>query len=204
MKTLFRLLFIVLLSGMVVACDALPMVGIPTLTPPPSPTPVELSQTFSGRDLVGNTLTLNFPMAWAQSGNADSLLLGTSASLLDNAQVDMGLGDVGVSISMIPVSLAGLSVPEGVTPSPYNILLNFINSAQTNNPNLQFSTPEIALLGDKAAALVRVVNTSDESLTMIVDVGTGYAVVVAAADIGELASFLPTIQAIAQSITYGR
>lgn len=204
-KTLFRWLVALLMMFAVASCDALPTLPPPppTSTPAPSPTPVVLGQTFSGRDLVGNTLSVNYPATWAQGGNADTLILATSARIAqDPTTADMSAGDVGVSISVVPASLASLAVAEGVTPSAYNILLNYITSAQQNNPTLGFSTPELTLFGAVPVAFSRSATASDESMTLIADVGTGFAIVNVVADAGALADALPTVRAIVASLTY--
>jgi hypothetical protein len=162
-----------------------------------------LGQTFSGRDLVGNTLSASYPATWAQGGNADTLILATSARIAqDPANADMGAGDVGMSISVVPASLASLAVAEGVTPTAYNILLNLIASAQKNNPSLGFSTPELAVFGAVPVALSRTTTASDESMTLVADVGTGFAIVNVVTDAGALADALPTVRAIVASLTY--
>lgn len=190
-------LFLVVLIGS--ACEPITVSLTPT---PPAYQQITLAQTFTGTDLFGGTVSVAYPQGWVQGGDANNVLLGTSETIVQTPDTDMSASDSGISITFIPASVAGLSVDIGATPSPYNILINFVKLSR--NQPLTFSPIELLTLNNKPTAMTTASTESDSTAVMVVDVGTGYALIVGVADLGNLREFLPTMQAIAGGVSYTR
>lgn len=165
--------------------------------------PAEANQTFTGVDLLGGTLTVPYPQGWQTNGDANGLIL-TNADL--NALATRGLrnGEAAIYVSIIPNELAPLAVAEGFEPSAPLILANFIAEAETTVTNATWGQILLTRAGMRPAAIANGNNQDDDALIVSVTLDTGYALITAVADRGQLPSLLPTIVLIARTLEYTR
>lgn len=165
--------------------------------------PAENSASFSGADLLGGTLTVPYPEGWQASGDANGLIL-TNAPDADITAGGLASGQAAIFITVIPNDLAPLAVAEGFEPSAPLILANFIAQADTSVENATWGQILLTRAGTRPAAIVSGSNGDDDALIVSVTLETGYALITAVADQGQMAAALPTVALIARELTYRR
>jgi hypothetical protein len=165
--------------------------------------PAEGSMSFSGADLLGGTLTVPYPEGWQASGDANGLIIANTPDA-DIATGGLSAGQVAIFITIIPNDLAPLAVAEGFEPSAPLILANFIAQADTSVENARWGQVLLTRAGTRPAAIVSGSNGDDDALIVSVALETGYALITAVADQGQISAGLPTIALIARELTYRR
>ncbi|MFQ3645442.1 MAG: hypothetical protein SNJ54_14785 [Anaerolineae bacterium] len=165
--------------------------------------PAEGSMSFSGADLLGGVLTVPYPEGWQASGDANGLIIANTPDA-DIAAGGLSAGQVAIFITVIPNDLAPLAVAEGFEPSAPLILANFIAQADTSVENATWGQVLLTRAGTRPAAIVSGSNGDDDALIVSVALETGYALITAVADQGQMSAGLPTIALIARELTYRR
>ncbi len=165
--------------------------------------PAEGSASFSGADLLGGTLTVPYPEGWQASGDANGLIL-TNAPDADIAAEGLASGQAAIFITVIPNDLAPLAVAEGFEPSAPMILANFIAQADTSVANATWGQVLLTRAGTRPAAIASGSNGDDDALIISVALETGYALITAVTDQGQMSTALPTVALIARELTYRR
>lgn len=165
--------------------------------------PAESSAAFSGVDLLGGTLTVPYPTGWQSRGDANGLILA-STDEVDITASNLTSGQAAIFITVIPNDLAPLAVAEGFEPSAPLILANFIAQADTSVDNATWGQVLLTRAGTRPAAIVSGSNGDDDALIVSVALETGYALITAVADRGQLSVALPTVALIARELTYRR
>ncbi len=165
--------------------------------------PAEGSAAFSGVDLLGGTLIVPYPTGWQSSGDASGLILANTDEV-DITASNLTSGQAAIFITVIPNELAPLAVAEGFEPSAPLILANFIAQADTSVENATWGQVLLTRAGTRPTAIVSGSNGDDDALIVSVALETGYALITAVADRGQLSVALPTVALIARELTYRR
>jgi hypothetical protein len=165
--------------------------------------PAESSASFSGADLLGGTLTVPYPQGWQTSGDANGLIIANSAEAAV-AAAGLTSGQAAIFITVIPNDLAPLAVAEGFEPSAPLILANFIAQAETSVENATWGQILLTRAGTRPTAIVSGSNGDDDALIVSVTLETGYALITAVTDQGQMSAALPTVALIARELTYRR
>jgi hypothetical protein len=196
MRKWFMLL---ILMGVVVACTPIAPTALPVAT-----ITLSVPQTFSGTLLTGGTLTVQYPETWVQTGSADNLILGSSASIAQNPSADMLTGGAGVTLILIPKELAGLSVPDGVTPDAVSLLNAQLAVVRQTAVNATFSDVTTRMLNNRLIAEARGTDNTDDTILWSVDIGQAFVIFFGVTKSGEMVNFESTFSTILNSVTFTR
>lgn len=186
------LVLLIPLALLIAGCDA-------AATPPS--TNAELSQTFSDTDLIGGTITVNYPAGWFQAGNAaEGIRLGNDQALLEGTVDTLSSGQILALVVVVPGELAATIAAEGQS-MPVAIINTFGSSLSgPDAPTL--SEVQSTTLAGKDAAVTTAASAGSAVILLVVDIGGSYAMVVGSSAPGELNTIRPTIEAIASSVQY--
>ena len=159
---------------------------------------IALAQTFSGENLIGDTLTVNYPEGWFQAGNTDTVLLASSEALVTGTTATIPAGEAGVSIIAFRTAFAEDMVEGDLTPE--SLLAAYTETLRSEEAS--FSEPEAFTLNNRAAARTTGSDATSDGIILVIDLDTAYALLIGSTTKGELAPFEPTMQAILGSVTY--
>lgn len=208
---LIRALLLITAALSLVACDA--TATTPTATPEPTatePSPavipvpdVELPQQFTANDLLGGTITVNFPDDWFQGGTADGVTLSNNADFVGTSGIEsVESGVVVVLLSAVPRASAGLLVVEDQPISAETLLNAFLPSEDSPDDALELNLPQNAQIADLPLAFVEGNNATDALLTLVLEQPDFFVLLSAVTAADELDDFRETIHAIALNIDY--
>jgi hypothetical protein len=195
-NSLFFVLFI-MMAVVVAACTSTGGTSNPT------PSALELTQTFTGQNAAGGTITVRYPEGWFQSGTVDGSLTFTN---VENLMVIDGQtnpsGEIITNVLLIPAASAVAFTATGEV-SASAILDNFATLFGAGDNPAELSEAQPITLNGKTG----VVTTGDSPLgtlaIIVLELGNGnYALVFGTTALGEQANLRSALDAIAGSIEY--
>lgn len=201
---LWQIIALSLLAMGLVGCET---IGTTTLTSESTAeaipvADVELSQTFSGQDMLGGTITVNYPERWAQGGDGNGVSLATNADYLTTSNTTNF--ESGVALAFIaaqPRSLAQQLTGEGADPSAESILRAFLPNAANAEDAPPFGDPQLGSINDLPIAYVRGTGDQD-ALILVVEHGDYFVILSGITAVGEMDDTIGTFNAIAAQVEY--
>jgi hypothetical protein len=163
-----------------------------------------LSQTYTGETMSGDTLTVNYPEGWFQSGDADT---GVTFSNVENMEtIESGTvieaGQMGVGVMVIAADMAGMFAGAGEI-SPMTLLTGFSSLMATSEDAPTMGEPAEITLNGKTGAVVSGDGESVAMTMMVMPHDSGaYIISFAATAPGELENARPTLEAVTNSVQY--
>jgi hypothetical protein len=127
--------------------------------------------------------------------------LANDAIILTAPDSDLQAQQVGISISLIPTELAGLSVAEGTTPSPIAILQYFLQTQTDGLNGITFGDITLVTVGSKNGAQVQGSTTQDDALVLVIEAPNAYVLMIVASDVRQSGTWLETVYAIGDSVS---
>lgn len=161
---------------------------------------VALEQTYTGQ----GGFSVSYPAEWVvgASANANSITLGTdeaAANAIQTAEPNLTAGQRGTLVVFgTPAEIAGGASVERTLDG---VIDHFASQLATSF--LVRNTDHVYVLDGRAAASLDFAGASFDGMMIVIEIveGREYALVAGAAAKGELADFLPTLQAVAASIS---
>ena len=162
--------------------------------------PITDGEPYSTTDIVGNTLTLFVPTSWTAYQDTETLVIA-NYDYAANPTASLSDTQIAASVFVIPNDLASLSVAEGFEASCPLILANFIETT-SNMPDAQWGQILLTRTADRDGAMVNGNNGDDDALIACVQIETGYGMVIASSEQGQMVAAVPFITNLARTLEY--
>lgn len=174
-----------------------------TVAPTTPPSTVALPQLYTWSPLTGGSAQVAYPDAWTvqTDSTGEMVRLANDAIILTAPDSDLQAQQVGISISLIPTELAGLSVAEGTTPSPIAILQYFLQTQTDGLNGITFGDITLVTVGSKNGAQVQGSTTQDDALVLVIEAPNAYVLMIVASDVRQSGTWLETVYAIGDSVS---
>ena len=165
---------------------------------------VELSQTYTGTDMSGGSVTVNYPEGWFQDGDADAGITFTNVENVDAiaSPADIQSGQMMTMVILAPAeTTAMITGTEETTPAALITAFAAFMAEGEDFPAL--GEPQDITIDGQTGAIATGEN-EDLSLMMLVlpDASGAYVISMGVAKAGESDNLRPTFEAIAGSVEY--
>jgi hypothetical protein len=180
-----------------------PDIMFATVVPTTPPSTVVLPQIYTWSPITGGSAQVAYPDGWAiqPDGTGEVILLANDANVLTAPDSDLQAQQVGITISLIPTELAGLSVAEGTTPSSVAILQYFLQTQTGGLNGITFGDITNISVGSKNGAQVQGSTAQDDALVLVIEAPNAYVLMSVASDVGQSGTWLQTVYAIGDSVS---